>query len=1498
MSEADRARSPLEILCQQVSTLADSVQKLQEGYTQIDNRLQQITGVLPPAAAVPAPSNEGPLPQATASPTVVMALPEPRVPTPERFSGDRKRFRAFKNACSLYFALQPRTFASEIVKVGFAISLLSEEPQAWAHGLMEQGSPVLNSIDTFFEGMAKLYDDPQRKATAEAILHHLSQGRRPIEDYTVEFRKWAADTNWNEPALHYQYRQGLSELLKDELARMETPETLEELIQAATKLDRRLRERRSERFQGPRPTWTPFRAPSMPSPSSTTPPEAEPMQLGLVRAPLTSEERQRRRQSNLCLYCGGAGHFLRSCPIRPSKFLQPRLMNYLDNDAPKSYVMLSVSLQLPEGESRLPAIIDSGACSCFMDAALARSLRIPLQTKAQGLQVHLADGSLPSSGPITQETQPILVTTDSGHQELLRLDLIHSPIFPVILGLPWLQAHDPQIQWSTKLVSFSSPYCSEHCLPLTPKVCATVTTSSDKLQQIPSEYLEFQEVFNKQMADRLPPHRPYDCPIDLLPGSVIPFGCIFPLSETELEALRQYIDENLEKGFIRPSSSPAGAGIFFVGKKDGSLRPCVDYRQLNNITIKNRYPLPLIPELFQRFRSAKVFSKLDLRGAYNLVRIRAGDEWKTAFRSRFGHFEYLVMPFGLCNAPATFQHLVNDIFREYLDDFLVVYLDDILIFSSTIELHKGHVKKVLTILKQHKLYLKVEKCEFERSVVQFLGFIISADGIAMDPQKIQAIQDWPAPSDKKGVQRFIGFANFYRKFISGFSTIVAPITQLTRQHNSFRWSEAAQEAFLKLKDLFSSAPILHHPDPSQPYVLEVDASEIATGAILSQRQGPKAILHPVAFASRKLSPPELNYDVGDRELLAIKFALEEWRYLLEGALHPIMIFTDHKNLEYLRTAKRLKPRQARWALFFSRFNFHISYRPGSKNGKADALSRMFSAESQTSEPGTILSSQNFLGVTQVDLMSSIKSSSNSCMEPEVQSLERNGNFFWIRGKIFVPRETRSLTLQMCHDHKLAGHFGVRKTSELVSRSFWWPGWRRDCKEYVASCPPCQRNKGRNAKSWGLLRPLPIPERPWSDVSMDFIVDLPASGGFTTIFVVVDRLSKMAHFLPMKGTPSALETANIFLKEIIRLHGVPKNIVSDRGVQFTSKFWRELCKALNIKVCLSSAYHPQSNGQTERTNQTLEQYLRCFCSGSQDDWASLLPYAEFAYNNSVHAATNQTPFWANCGFHPTFLSNDVPEIAVPAVHDRIASLQANFQRIQDMLQRAQTDYKEQYDRGRRENPTFKLGEEVWLSTTNLKLSVPSRKLGPKFIGPFPIKRIINPVAMELALPKTYRIHPVFHVSLLKPVMDSTFPERGELPPPPVRVDGENEFEVESILNCRKKGRQLQYLIQWKGYPPEDNSWEPAKNLHAPRLIQAFHRDHPEVMSSLGVQCPPLGGGHCQEAQAASVRRAPRRMRGGLTLRRTPVRGPMVRRARVHGGPRVRAVAVRVPGGASR
>ncbi len=355
-------------------------------------------------------------------------------------------------------------------------------------------------------------------------------------------------------------------------------------------------------------------------------------------------------------------------------------------------------------------------------------------------------------------------------------------------------------------------------------------------------------------AASLPPHRPYDCAIELVPGMSPPKGRLYSLSVLEREAMEKYISDSLTAGFIHPSSSPAGAGFFFVAKKDGSLRPCIDYRGLNNITVKNTYPLPLMSSAFERLQGASIFTKLDLRNAYHLVRIREGDEWKTAFNTPRGHFEYLVMPFGLSNSPAVFQALVNDVLRDMVDQFIYVYLDDILIFSSSLQEHVQHVRRVLQRLLENGLFVKAEKCAFHAQSVPFLGFIVSPEGVRMDPDRVKAVVNWPAPDSRKDLLRFLGFANFYRRFIRNFSQLAAPLTALTSTKMTFRWSNAAEAAFTKLRGRFVSAPIFRAPDPTRQFVVEVDASEVGVGAVLSQRATSDDKVHPCAFFSHGLSP--------------------------------------------------------------------------------------------------------------------------------------------------------------------------------------------------------------------------------------------------------------------------------------------------------------------------------------------------------------------------------------------------------------------------------------------------------------------------------------------------------------------------------------------------------------------------------------------------------------------------------------------------------------------
>jgi hypothetical protein len=457
-------------------------------------------------------------------------------------------------------------------------------------------------------------------------------------------------------------------------------------------------------------------------------------------------------------------------------------------------------------------------------------------------------------------------------------------------------------------------------------------------KQVPAEYHEYRDVFSEQDAKTLPPHRNYDLKIETVDNQDPPFGKIYNMSATELEALKNYIDEMLGKGFIRSSSSPSGAPVLFVKKKNGSLRLCVDYRGLNRITIRNRYPLPLSGDLMDRLGEAKIFSKIDLRVGYNNVRIAEGHEWKTAFRTRYGSYEYLVMPFGLTNAPSAFQHFMNDIFHDLLDVCVVVYLDDILIYSADEEIHKVHVRQVLERLRRHELHARPEKSFFHTDTIEYLGVMVSPQGISMDPAKVETITRWPEPQNVKEVQSFLGFSNFYRRFIDNYSGITKALTNLTRKDQLFEWTNACQSAFDLLKKAFTQAPVLCHFSPDQPIVMECDASDYAIAGILSQYDN-NGDIHPLAFFSRTMQSAELNYDIYDKELLAIVDCFRLWRPYLEGSKYTIQVYTDHNNLQYFTTMKQLSRRQARWSERLSGFDFTINYRPGHLGAKPDALTR-------------------------------------------------------------------------------------------------------------------------------------------------------------------------------------------------------------------------------------------------------------------------------------------------------------------------------------------------------------------------------------------------------------------------------------------------------------------------------------------------------------------------------------------------------------------------------
>uniref|UniRef100_A0A8C5PI99 Uncharacterized protein n=1 Tax=Leptobrachium leishanense TaxID=445787 RepID=A0A8C5PI99_9ANUR len=384
----------------------------------------------------------------------------------------------------------------------------------------------------------------------------------------------------------------------------------------------------------------------------------------------------------------------------------------------------------------------------------------------------------------------------------------------------------------------------------------------------------------------------------------------------------------------------------------------------------------------------------------------------------------------------------------------------------------------------------------------------------------------------------------------------------------------------------------------------------------------------------------------------------------------------------------------------------------------------------------------------------------------------------------------------------------------------------DVTDYIATCEVCCTSKNPKTLPLGLLQPLPVPERPWAQLSMDFITDLPVSHNNTVILTIVDRFSKMFHFVSLAKLPSAMELVPVFIQNVVRLHGVLLGIESDRGTQFVSQFWRGFCENLGIRLNFSSAYHPQTNGAAERANQNVEQYLRCFASEKQNEWSDLLPWAEYALNNAVSETTSHSPFHTVYGFVPPVLPSSFQDTTLPALDEHLASLKATWELVREAMETSIKKQKEKADRHRRPAPVYVAGDRVWLSTCNIKLLVPSMKMAPRYIGPYKVLCKVNPVSYALAMPLHCHIDNVFHVSLLKPLTCNRY-TRVHVPPPPVQSQGEEEYEVRAILNSQVVRGILQYLVDWEGYGPEDRAWLPASEVHAPHLVCQFHAAHPSV-----------------------------------------------------------------------
>ncbi|KAK1629506.1 hypothetical protein QYE76_003821 [Lolium multiflorum] len=913
-------------------------------------------------------------------------------------------------------------------------------------------------------------------------------------------------------------------------------------------------------------------------------------------------------------------------------------------------------------------------------------------------------------------------------QAVIDLFILPMKDIDVILGMNWLEENGALIDCTHKTVSLKSPGGERIIYQGDKHTQIEVELKLNSMKEVKPEDIpvvnEFQDVFPKELPG-MPPDREIEFTIDLIPGTAPIAKAPYKMGPKELKELKEQLDDLEQKGFIQESISPSGSPVIFVDKRDGGRRMCGDYRNLNNVTIKNKYPLPRIQDLFDQVRGAGVFSKIDLRSGYHQIKIKKEDVPKTAFVSRYGHHEYLVVPFGLTNAPAIFMNLMNKIFMPCLDKFVIVFIDDILIYSKDKAEHAEHLRIVLQTLREHQLYAKFSKCEFWLDQVEFLGHVISKDGIAVNPSKVASVLDWEAPKNVKEIRGFLGMAGYYRRFIEGFSKIAGPMTKLLRKNTPFVWSDECEKSFQTLKEKLTTAPVLAVPEDGKDYTV---LRCIQTWIGMCTHARPERKANVVADAlSRKSTggiEPEISPEL-KKEISQAQIQLWEKE--------------AHEGLSALQVADEMNV-----------------------NLKNEIIM------GQLDDPFIVEE------MRRID-----EGRPSEFHRGEMGSL-------WFQKRICVPDiEIKEVILREAHQTPYSIHPGSTKMYMDLKELFWWNNMKREIAQYVAECHTCQRVKAEHQSPAGKLQPLPIPEWKWEEIGMDFITGLPMTNKKKDmIWVIVDRLTKSAHFLAVNQQDKGEKLIDLYIKEIVSKHGVPKKIVSDRGSVFTSAFWKQLHEALGSKLDYSTAYHPQTGGQTERTNQILEDMLRACALDFGGSWEEHLPLAEFSYNNSYQSSIKMAPFealygrkcrspicWYEAGSSKEFNPDYVKE------KQHIIDI------IRDRLKIAQSRQKSYADQKRR---TWEpqVGDMVYLKTPD---------------------------------------EPVSHAELeLQP--DLTYIEK----PAKILEESWKQLRNKAIKYCK---------IQWKHHPEREATWEKEEDLREtyPELFRYYNHNFGTKFSLRGKGC---------------------------------------------------------------
>ncbi len=813
--------------------------------------------------------------------------------------------------------------------------------------------------------------------------------------------------------------------------------------------------------------------------------------------------------------------------------------------------------------------------------------------------------------------------------------------------------------------------------------------------------------------------------------------------------VKQQIDEMLANDIIRPSTSPYGAPILLVKKKDSDYRFCVDYRKLNENTVKDRYPLPRIDETIDSLHGATYFSTLDLASGYWQIELDEESKPKTAFTTEFGHFEFNRMPFGLQNAPSSFQRLMNRIFQEELNAFVLVYLDDIIVFSRSLDDHFRHLEVVFQRLREAGLKLKLKKCSFVKDSVPYLGHIVSANGLATDPAKIAAMMKFPAPKNVKQLQTFLGLTNYYRRFVPNFAQLAHPLTELTKKDAEFTWDEQQEKSFQSLKDRLVSSPVLAFPDFTKPFIVCTDACDYGIGAVLAQKHevpglGEAEVV--IAYMSRHLLERERHWATVEKEAFAIIQACKTFFPYLYGRTFTVV--TDHKPLQWLASIKEPTGRLMRWSLWLQQFDMTIGYRTGKTNQNADCLSRtpinvvdtVGANESTTTfdreGPATLqwipewktAQDQDEFCQLVLDRLKTMDSHEEESQGKRLDALnEREERFIVLpggllgtkKGQLVVPQKMTTEILSRSHDHKLAGHMGVTRTLSRVTTRYFWPKVKEAVVKFVRNCLLCAKRKGHR-KNVAPLQPLPAATFAWQRVAMDIVGPLEESyKGNRYILVMTEYSTRYAETAPMENQ-TAITVANAFVQSIILRHGAPNEILTDQGTNFQSGLVQSILDLLQVKRLRTSAYRPETDGLTERFNRTMCDMLAAYVTGDPARWDEYLPYITFAYNTSKQASVKETPFYLLYGHDPLGPDELTVQERPRYPFEEDDTFAANWRRAKEVslqcLQDAQLIQKTHYDKRVREEE-IKVGDWVLLR----EMRAATKKFEPRWLGPFKVTK---------------------------------------------------------------------------------------------------------------------------------------------------------------------------------